>query len=79
MAQCRVTESVSCRCGRKTKSPLSGVSREAPLEETLQLHPCLVSPIPVAIRTLGQTEAEDHHVRVLSPGTGHDPLHGVQV
>ena len=51
------------------------------------LPPSLLPSLPLsfppyllpAVRALGQAEAEDHHVRVLSPGTGHDPLYGLQV
>lgn len=31
------------------------------------------------VRTFGQTATEDHNLRLLSPGAGHDALHGLQV
>lgn len=31
------------------------------------------------VRTLSQTATEDHNLRLLSPGAGHDAFHGLQV
>lgn len=31
------------------------------------------------VRTFSQTATEDYNLRLLSPGAGHDALHGLQV
>ena len=50
------------------------------LQTCNSLPPSLLSSYPLpAVRALGQAETENHHVRVLPPGTGHDPLYGLQV
>lgn len=57
--------------GSESKKHLWGVLRVT--------HSSPLPPTFLAIWTLSQTAAEDYHIRVLPPGAGHDPVHGVQV